>query len=598
MSPSSPLEIESPVSVQIKADGAAIDDTYQLVSIDIWNAVNKVPRARLVFFDGDMPQGTFPVSDAATFLPGAAIDVSVGYGDDRTSLFSGIVVRHSIEIPHDKEGATLVVELADKAIKMTVARNTAVSEKKKDSDVLSTLIGSHGLSSDISATETEHEAIVQFDATDWDTLLTRAEMNGMIVITDAGKVSVKPPETSGQAALEVVYGVSLMEFRAELDAVSQYSTGALKSVAWDSAQQKLIESSTASAEVTQPGNVSTDTLAQVLNVSTFQRVTSGFVQQADLTAWSSAELMRSKLAKNCGQVSFQGSALAKTGTMLELKGVGDRFNGNVFIGGVHHSIKDGDWITHVDFGLPAGWHAQQRPSAFAPAAGHLPPIRGLQTGVVKKIHEDPSGAYRVEVTLPLVQSEPSSVWARLANPYSSDAVGMTFYPEIGDEVIVGFMNEDPRFAVVLGSVYSSKFAPPYPADEKNKIKGLKTKSKMELTFDDEDKIITLKTPGGHVLVMDDKQGSISITDSNKNSMVFGKEGITIDSASKIAITAKTDISITATGNLSLKATQNATCEGLKIDLKAQTTLSAQGNASAELKASGPVTVQGAIVQIN
>jgi Rhs element Vgr protein len=597
MSPSSPIEVESPVSVQITAEGAALDDTCPILSVDTWNAVNKVPRARLIFFDGDMPERKFPISDAATFLPGTKVEVFAGYGDKRTSIFSGIVIRHSIEIP-GAEGSRLVVELADSAVKMTVARNTAVSEKKKDSDVMSALIAAAGLQSDVTATDTEHEAIVQFDATDWDTLLTRAEMNGMIVITDAGKVSVKPPDTSGEAVLEVVYGDSLLTFRAEMDAVSQYSASALKSVAWDSAQQKLIESSTASAEVTQPGNVTTDTLAKVLGISSFRRVTAGAVQQADLTAWSSAELLRSKLAKNCGQVSFQGSALAKTGTLLSVKGVGDRFNGNVFISGVHHSIKDGDWVTHADFGLAAGWHAQQRPSAFAPAAGHLPPIRGLQTGVVKKIHEDPSGAYRILVTLPLVQSEPGSVWARLANPYSSNAVGMTFYPEIGDEVVVAFMNEDPRFPVVLGSVYSSKMASPYPPDDKNKIKGLKTKAKMELTFDDEDKIITLKTPGGHVLVMDDKQGSISITDSNKNSMVFGKEGVTIDSASKIAISAKTDISITATGNLSMKATQNATCEGLQIDLKAQTTLSAQGNATAELKSSGPVTVQGALVKIN
>ena len=45
----------------------------------------------------------------------------------------------------------------------------------------------------------------------------------------------------------------------------------------------------------------------------FARVTGGFVQQDDLTAWSTAELLRSKLARICGQVRFQGSALAKTG---------------------------------------------------------------------------------------------------------------------------------------------------------------------------------------------------------------------------------------------------------------------------------------------
>jgi len=597
MSPASPLTDEAPVTLTIKANGQAIDDTVQVVSVDTWNTVNKVPRARLVIFDGDMPQLTFPVSEAATFLPGTAIELSFGYGDKETSIFSGIVIRHSIEISGDND-ARLVVELADSAIKMTVARHAAVSENVTDSDVMSALISTYGLESDVTATTVEHEAIVQFDATDWDTLLTRAEMNGMIVTIDAGKVSVKPPETSGAAALIVTYGVDLMEFRAELDAVSQYSANAVKSVAWDSATQALITSGSASAEVTEAGNVSSSTLANVLGVSSFERVTAGFVQQEDLTAWSSAELLRSKLAKTCGQVQFQGSALAKTGTMIELVGVGQRFTGNLFIGGVHHSMRDGNWITTVDLGLPAGWHAQQRPAAFAAAAGQLPPIRGLQTGVVKKIDQDPGGEFRIQVTLPLVQGGTSSVWARLACLYASNAFGTAFYPEVGDEVIVSFMNEDPRFPVVLGSVYSSKLAAAYPPDEKNTIKGLKTRSKMELTFNDEDKIVTVKTPGGHVFVMDDKEGSISLTDSNKNSMVLGKSGITIDSASDIAIKAKGNISITPTGNLSMKATQNATCEGLQIELKAQTKFSANGNATAELKSSGMLTVQGALVQIN
>ena len=67
---------------KIKANGKAIDDSYQVLSVDTWNAVNKVPRARIVLYDGDMPDGTFPVSDAATFLPGTAIEISAGYGDE------------------------------------------------------------------------------------------------------------------------------------------------------------------------------------------------------------------------------------------------------------------------------------------------------------------------------------------------------------------------------------------------------------------------------------------------------------------------------------------------------------------------------------
>ena len=284
--------------------------------------------------------------------------------------------------------------------------------------MMEALISTYGLSRQTSPpTTVEHEAIVQFDATDWDTLLTRAEMNGMIVIIDAGKVSVKPPETSGVAALQVTYGESLIELRAEIDAVSQYAASAVKSVAWDSATQALIESSgSASATVTEAGNVTSDTLAKVLGV---EQLRAGdwraLSQQEDLTAWSSAELLRSKLAKICGQVRFQGSALAKTGTMIALAGARRPVQRERVHQRRPSQRRDGNWLTTVDFGLPAGWHAQQRPAAFAAAAGHLPPIRGLQTGVVKQIHEDPAGAFRILVTLPLVQGGTNSVWARLAS---------------------------------------------------------------------------------------------------------------------------------------------------------------------------------------
>ena len=125
-----------------------------------------------------------------------------------------------------------------------------------------------------------------------------------------------------------------------------------------------------------------------------------------------------------------------------------------------------------------------------------------------------------------------------------------------------------------------------------------TRSKMEVTFNDKDKIITIKTPGAHVITLDDKSGEVTITDSNKNSVKLGKDGITLDSASNIEIKAKGNINITATGNLALKATGNATCEGLQVGFKAQTAFSAEGNASAELKSSGMLTVQGSLVKIN
>jgi uncharacterized protein involved in type VI secretion and phage assembly len=298
-------------------------------------------------------------------------------------------------------------------------------------------------------------------------------------------------------------------------------------------------------------------------------------------------------------VRFQGSSLVKTGKTIELSGLGDRFNGTAFISGVHHNIHNGVWMTTVNFGLSAQWFAANAPHLSAPgASGQLPPIKGLQTGIVKQVSKDPADEFRVLVSLPLLQDASKGVWARLGGFYASNKIGAVFYPEVNDEVIVGFMNEDPRYPVILGSVYSKKLPPLYPPDEKNTKKAITTSSKLEITFDEKDKIIQIKTPGKHIITMDDKAGEISIKDSNKNTVSLSKSGITIDSATDIKMTAKGNITIQATGNLALSAKANATMEGLQVSHKAQTKFSANGTATAEVTASGMLTIRGAMVKIN
>ena len=45
------------------------------------------------------------------------------------------------------------------------------------------------------------------------------------------------------------------------------------------------------------------------------------------------------------------------------------------------------------------------------------------------------------------------------NLYASNGAGAASYPEIGDEVVVAFMNGDPRFPVIIGRLYSKKNPP-------------------------------------------------------------------------------------------------------------------------------------------
>jgi uncharacterized protein involved in type VI secretion and phage assembly len=311
--------------------------------------------------------------------------------------------------------------------------------------------------------------------------------------------------------------------------------------------------------VTEPGNLSSEKLASTFAVSTFTQQTGAMIPSSSLKDWSTAELLKSKLSKIRGQVTFQGSALAKTGSMIQLAGLGDRFNGPAYISGVEHRIGDGLWTTTVTFGLAWPWFVSGDPSISAPqASGQMPPIQGLQTGIVRQIVTDPQGESRVQVTLPILGSSAPAVWARLSSFYASNQFGAVFYPEVNDEVILGFMNSDPRYPVIVGSVYSKPLPPPFPPAAGNDRKGIRTRGKIEMTFDDQNIIFEVKTPGDRTVRLDDKAGTVTISDGNKNSITLSSSGITVDSAKDLFLKAAGDVTIQAGAALNMKSAANNT----------------------------------------
>lgn len=586
------------VTFTVKVAGAEIDGTIQVASIDTWTAVNKVPKARLVLYDGSAPDSDFKLSDGKTFLPGAKVEISAGYHGQESTIFTGVIVKQGLEIDQ-AQSSRLTVEITDEAIRMTLARKTVLFQKVTDGDLIGTLIGNSGLAKDVASTSTTYAEVVQYYATDWDMMLTRAELNGFVVTADAGKVSVKAPDTQQAPVLRVEYGDSILDFNAEMDAATQLSPSAIKSYGWDYGTQKLVEAGPGPVSVREQGNLSSARLAKVFDVQAFAQQTGGSIEQTAAKDWSSAELLKSKLSKIRGSVRFQGSGLVKPGKTIELAGLGDRFNGTAFISGVRHQIRDGVWTTAVSFGLAPQWFAADAPHLAAPgASGQLPPVKGLQTGIVKQVSKDPDNEFRVLVSLPLLQDDSKGVWARLGTFYASKGFGAVFYPEVGDEVVVGFMNEDPRYAVILGSVYSKGRAPLYPPDDQNTKKAVTTGSKLEITFDDKDRVIQIKTPKNQLITLDDKAGEVTIRDSNRNTVSLSQGGVKIDSASDINITAKGNISIEAGGNLTLSAKANASMEGLQVTHNAKSKFSANGTGSAEVTASGMLTIRGALVKIN
>ena len=86
----------------------------------------------------------------------------------------------------------------------------------------------------------------------------------------------------------------------------------------------------------------------------------------------------------------------------------------------------------------------------------------MQIGVVTRLKNDPDGENRIMVRIPVIHKDDEGAWCRVSFLDAGNERGMFFLPEIGDEVIVGFINNDPRHGVVLGMLNSrAKPAPSY-----------------------------------------------------------------------------------------------------------------------------------------
>ncbi|MBV8101762.1 MAG: type VI secretion system tip protein VgrG [Verrucomicrobia bacterium] len=134
----------------------------------------------------------------------------------------------------------------------------------------------------------------------------------------------------------------------------------------------------------------------------------------------------------------------------------------------------------------------------------IPFIAGVQNALVvgpsgKEIFIDKYGRVKVQFYWDRQgkKDENSSCWIRVGQWFAGKRWGASFWPRLGQEVLVAFVEGDPDQPVIVGSVYNAEQMPPYEGDgldSKHKndpnVSGVKTNTTLggigfnEIRFDD------------------------------------------------------------------------------------------------------------------
>ncbi len=592
----SPLSnVEGSLECVIEGDGKALSSVVPVVSVDVYYNINMIPKAIVVIEDGEMSEGAFPLSDGKELAPGSEITIKLGHGTSTTPVFKGIVVRHGISI--SKNGRSYVkIECRHKAIAMTCGRKNANFLEKSDDDIVKSLVKKYDVSIKSSMGGGAHKEILQYYCTDWDFIMTRAEANGCWLLAEDDKLSIEKIAAKGSAEIELTWGTDIIEFKAEANALFQVKNVVAKS--WDVTKQQVISGKSSMKSLGGQNNFNNSKLQNVLKVASNTLQINSQVPKDALDSWAEAEQLKNELSRICGSVVCLGTTKVKLGGLVGLKNVGERFKGGALVSGIHHVARDGIWTTEFTFGMPKEWFSEKFDTSAPISSGINCGVHGLLTGVVMQVHDDPENLNRVKVKIPLMENEKQDVWARLGGVYASNKVGCMFFPEVDDEVILGFFGGDPSSPVILGSLYSGKRTPPQTLEQKNNIKQILTREKLSVEFNEEKKSITITTPGKRKFVLDDDGKKISVEDGSGNKLELSDSGIKMESQKDIVIDTKGKFNVSAVGGINLASKGDLKGEGLNVEFNGNVGFTGKGGAKAEVSASGQTVIKGAMVMIN
>lgn len=163
---------------------------------------------------------------------------------------------------------------------------------------------------------------------------------------------------------------------------------------------------------------------------------------------------------------------------------------------------------------------------WRPICTRTPPdIAGVLTAKVvgpssEEIHTDEHG--RIKIQFPWdsenKNDDKSSCWVRLSQPWAGSKFGFQFIPRIGSEVLISFIQGNPDFPMVTGSVYNGQNKLPFTLPDEKTESGFASRSTSKGGMEE-----------GHRLSFNDKKGSEKLTIiAQKDLLLTVKNDVTSD----------------------------------------------------------------------
>ncbi|RAY96047.1 hypothetical protein DP187_23915 [Enterobacter cloacae] len=430
----------------------------------------------------------------------------------QVELFSGVITARSLTIV--KGQAILSLVLKHNLVQLDNVVRSQVFNQMSCGDIIRSLCPADvSKVNNQTSMDTIYEQRVQFRCSDWRMLRHCLDACGAWLIASPSMVHIfhprLAPETQAVHHLQAENGPFIEKASWNFTAIDQPAS--LRLTAWDIASQTQISALARKCSLgsgaLEPGTGLSDE-PWVLGYGTSPSM-------EELRSQAESMLLNLHLQGVKGEFTVQGSLKYQPGNTLKLSGFGQHFDGVGIITAVIHTITPSRWITTLTLG--PGGHALT-PKPFLQ-------MSGIHTAVVSS-YDKSDKLYRIRVHLNALGDDQNKnqLWARFAMPYATKGSSFICYPEPGDEVAVGFFEDNPDYPVIVGSLHNPKSPPAIEPGKDEGLKGWKT-DELQLQIDTRKQNLMLKA-GDKSTISLDKSQAIEVKGDNGIN-INGKQSVTI-----------------------------------------------------------------------
>jgi phage protein D/phage baseplate assembly protein gpV len=511
-------------------------------------------------------------TDSALFDVGKTVEIHLGYVGELQPMMLGEITAVSPSFP-EGGAPTLTITGYDKSHRM---RHNSPPQKTfkyfNDSLIAAQIAAENGLIPVVDPTSTY--------SSDWALLQELADWNSFQVYVHWDKLYFRYPRPQTEMVV-LEWGKNLSSFTPRLSTSGQVGVEVIRGYDYELAQAIVAILPVVSLDtdlddiIERLGSSFIDQLVSLGRYVVRGEPVKNYLQALKRGKSILQQLLLEGLYEGSG--NCVGMPDLRAGDMIEVRGIGKRFSGKYRLSRVTHVVDEGGYRTSFEVTQKASsllLGSLRKKLQDTPPPNRQPRMEGVMVGIVRNNIGDPKKLGRVQVVLPKLSEDELSQWAPVAsfmaggtpeqpgNPKKS--WGGYFLPDIGDEVLVAFVQGDLNQPVIIGSLWNSTTPPPETNQGPNAKKLIKTKTGMQILFDE--------TPGLENLVIQDKEGNNSVTLDAKP----GAESITLKDKAGSTIQMST-----TSGDIAISHKAGST-----IILKADGTLSLSAPGTVELKSTG------------